>query len=355
MKAKNISDIFFSSSDVLSYNQTYNFVMSERSGGKSFDWKLRAINDYKKLGKQKVWVRREKVEFSEEFRTQFFVDIQYKFPEDNFEVKETEAGAIGLINGEPFIFFRALSLVLKHKSIPMPNVNFIVYDEFIINPNVGNYLKGEVFRLLELFHTIGRPTTQIVNGVEKLVDPKTRIVFLGNSISVVNPYFIQMSIKPNMQKEFTLFKDKKAVIQIWSGVEHKEYMRTTSLGQAIEGTDYGRYATENEFLLDRDVFISKKSSKARYLIGFRLNGNILGIWADYEQGLLYVNKQYDPNYKMIAITLDDHAPNMIAIQHYKRQHSYKVVRTAYENGLMRFDDHLTQQQFFEAFGYLSTR
>lgn len=343
--------MFIDLGQILSYNRTFNFVLSQRSGGKSFDAKYKSINRYKKDGRTTIWLRREKTELSKEFRSKFFQDIQFKYPLDEFTIKETEFGAVGYINGNEFILFIALSVALKHKSIPFQTVWWVVFDEFITNPSVQRYLSGEVFRFMEFWHTVARPYTVLnADGSETQIDPKTRAVFLGNSISIVNPYFIDFRVMPNKSKEFNVYD--KLIVWFWVGVKHAEFMKTTSLGKSIANTDYGDYATDNKFLLDNDAWIIDKPSTARYVCGFTIEGYRIGCWIDYKQGLIYVNNQYDPTNSMIVVTTQDHQPNLLMIQHFKRLHAYKQLKLAFEHGHIRFNNHLAKQAFYDSMGFV---
>lgn len=334
---------------VLSYNRTFNFVLSQRSGGKTFDAKYKSINRYKRDKRTTIWLRREKTEFSKEFIDKFFEDIRFKFPDDTFEIKTTDYGAEGFINGEAFIIFIALSVALKHKSIPFQTVWWLVFDEFITNPSVQRYLSGEVFRFLEFWHTVARPYTVLKpDGTEEQIDPKTRAVFLGNSISIVNPYFIEFKVMPDKYREFNVYE--KLIVWFWVGKAHADYMKTTTLGQSIAGTDYGDYATENKFLLDNDAWIIDKPAHSRYVCGFTIEGYKIGCWVDYKAGLIYVNNQYDPTNSMVVVTTQDHQPNLLMIQHFKRLHAYKQLKLAFEHGRIRFNNHLAKQAFYDCIG-----
>lgn len=335
----------------LSYNKTFTYVLGQRSGGKTFGAKVMSITKFKKLGKTTIWLRREKIELSSAFRKKFFEDVQYRYPDDTFEVKETEFGAVALINGVEFIYFVGLKTAIKHKSIPFHTVWWIVFDEFIVKPSVQRYLKDEVFIFMEYYHTVARPYTVLDDtGNETTNDPKTRCVFLGNSISIVNPYFIYFKMTPDKYREFNVYDN--VLVWFWQGKQHAEFMKSQSLGQAIEGTDYGDYATHNEFLLDNDLFIEHKSKDANYICGFTVGGYKIGCWIDYKKGLIYVNNQVDPTNMLVTVTTDDHQPNLLMIQHFKRMHSYKQIKLAFENGLIRYNNHLSKQALYDAMSYV---
>lgn len=346
-----MDNIFYNGSGILSYNKVFNFTIGARTGGKTFWWKNKAITDFLKRGTRKIWVRREKSELSKSFRDEFFSDIKYKYPDEVFEVKETEAGAVAFINGELFIWFVALSVATKHKSIPYVNVDFIVNDEFIVNPNITSYKRGEVFAFMELYHTVARPVSKLDEyGDTVLVDPKTRCVFLGNSVSIVNPYFSYFNLKVDRNKEFNVFDN--AVVEVYDNPKHREYMTKTSLGASIDGTEYGAYATHNEFLLDNDAWLAEKTNKSAYFIGFVVDNEYLGCWIDYDKGIIYVNNQVDKNYRMVAIYNSDHQPNILQFNLFKKGFHYKQMRIAFDSGAMRFNNHNTKNLMYDIMGMM---
>ena len=343
--------MFWTNNKILSYNKPFNFVIGQRAGGKTFDSKNLAIRTFKTTGQLSIFVRREKTEFNKKFKELFFSDILHLWEGCNFEIKNADTGATAYLNDEPFIHFIALSTYYKHKSIPFNNVKWIIYDEFIINTNAGQrYLKGEGFSFMELYHTVARPYERKINGIKKLIDPKTRCLFLGNSISIVNPLFNYFKIKPLKNKEFSVFDN--AVIQIWKGKKHREAMKKYSLNKSIDNMDYANYANDNEFYLDNDKFIEKKSNDSRYMCGFIVEGQFIGIWLSYKNSLIYINEQVDKNNLLIAIETQDQQPNILMIQYFKNTQYYRQIKLANENGLVRFSNHNVRYLFLTAMGYL---
>lgn len=357
--------MFWTNNKILSYNKTFNFVIGQRTGGKSYDSKNLAISHHLKYNIEIVWIRREKTELSKEFRMKFFSDVEHLYPENGFDIKMTESGATAYIfdkvknesgeieqlNRRPFIYFVALSVYHKHKSIPFNNVKWIIFDEFIINPRTGaRYLKGETFAFFEIYHSIARPYSRMVDGKTKMIDPKTRVLFLGNSISIVNPYFSYFNIKIDLDKEFNVFDN--GVVQIWDGTLHREYMETTSLGKSLEGTDYIEYAQENEFYLDNNNFVQHKTKNASYLFGFIVEGHKLGVWIDYREGLMFINKMFNGQGLVVAVDTSDHNPNLLMINYFKRTYRYKQLRTAFENGVVRYSDLNVMAYFYSIMGYM---
>ena len=165
--------MYYNYNRIRSYNAYWNFVISNRGGGKTYGFKEMCIKDFLKKGEQFIYVRRTKVELED--RQTFFDDIKEKFPDHELRVQ----GKTALIDGKVAGYFIALSTSRNKKSVPYPLVTKIGFDEFIIE-KIGSkgYLKDEVTTMLELCSTVTRKRDNV------------RVYFMGNNISIVNHYFI---------------------------------------------------------------------------------------------------------------------------------------------------------------------
>ena len=70
----------------------------------------------------------------------------------------------------------AISNAVVLKSSTFPLVDKIIFDEFIIDKGNITYLSNEVDKFLETYETIARMRN-------------VKVYFLGNAISIANPYF----------------------------------------------------------------------------------------------------------------------------------------------------------------------
>ena len=88
---------------------------------------------------------------------------------------------------------------------------------------------------------------------------------------------------------------------------YREVKKQSRFGQLIDGTEYGEYAIDNQFLRDSKAFIKKKTGASQFYFILLINGNYYGIWNDYNEGIMYVSKDYDPNCPVIfSLNPDDH-------------------------------------------------
>lgn len=327
--------MWYDKQQLLSHNKILNMVLSNRGGGKTFHFTGYAIDKYKRKKTQTVWVRRYQTEIDEMLTNgKFFDAVREYYPDDELKIE----GNLGYINGEVFIYFIALSTSRQLKSNNYPFVDLIVFDEFIIDKGRVTYLKSEVEVFLDLYETIARMRDNV------------RAVLLANSITIVNPYFLFWNIKPDTSKRFTV--QGQVCVELFTDADFIIKKKQTRFGQLVDGTRYGDYAIENKWLLDNETFIEDKSPHSEFMLGMKYNGIMYGFWVDYKQGLIYVNKQYDPSsYSLYCLTKDDHEANLLLIKSLSESKRVQRIVFAFRNGLLRFSDMQVKNQFYEYIGF----
>lgn len=327
--------MWWSRSALLSHNCLLNMVLSNRGGGKTYDCTKWSIDDYKRRKAQTVWVRRYQTEIDEMLLNgKFFDAVRECYPDDELTID----GNTGLINGEVFVYFIALSTSRQLKSNNYPFVNKIIFDEFIIDKGRISYLKSEVEVFLDLFETVARTRDNV------------RAVLLANSVTIVNPYFLFWNIKPNVHKRFTV--KGQVCVELFTDADFVEMKKKTKFGQLIKGTRYSDYAIDNKYLLDNEMFVEEKPPHAEFSLALKYNGIVYGFWSDFRQGLIYVNRQYDPSsYFQYALTREDHEANLLLIKSLNESKRIKRIVYAFQNGLLRFSDMQVKNQCYEIFGY----
>jgi hypothetical protein len=327
--------IWYDKSEMLSYNKLFNFVLGPRGDGKSYDMKKWVIKDFKKTGAEAIIVRRYKEELHK-FEKNYFNDIWHEFPNDELK---TEGGKI-LINGKIAGYFVPLSTSTKERSVAYPNVNKIIFEEFVIDKGAVRYLPGgkEVDTFLDFYETVARMRDNV------------RAVFVANSISVINPYFLFWNIKIDPKKRFTV-KDH-VVVELIKNNAYTRAKQDTRFGQMMKDTHWGKYAFEGEFLRDDSTFVEKKTPESKFAYGVKYNGCVYGFWYDFKAGLVFVSKQFDPSHPAIfSLTKDDHEPNLMLIQSLRDSRQMKKMVEAFQLGFMRFEDMQVKNQFFEYVRY----
>ena len=329
--------MWYDRSLLLSHNKLFNFVLGNRGGGKSFDFKFWSISDFKKTGAQFIWVRRYKSELKT--MGSFFDDIIVKFPDDEFQLKGDKFQIKSkedkwLTMG----YLIPLSTSAQKKSIPFPLVNKIIFDEFLIDKGMFHYLKNEVEVFLDLFETVARLRDNV------------RAVFVANAISSVNPYFLYWKLKPNPKKRFS--SNEHIIIEFFKDQDFIDAKNQTRFGKVVMGTKYGEFSVENAFLRENEIFIGKKTPEAEFMMAIKYQGQTHGYWVDYKEGYIYVNNQFDPSsYSIYALTKADHEPNMLLIKSLAQCKPLEKVIYCFNNGLLKFHDQQIKATFFDYIAY----
>lgn len=326
-------------SGLLSHNRIMNMVLSNRGGGKTFNCTRWAIDDFKKTGRQTVWVRRYQTEIDAMLaKDKFFDAVRSFYPQDELKIVTEDKLSFGLVNGEVCFHFVALSTSRQLKSNNYPLVNKIIYDEFIIDKGRITYLKNEVEVFLDLYETIARTRDNV------------RAVLLANAVTIVNPYFLFWNIKPNPNKRFTV--KGQVCVELFTDADFVAKKKESRFGQLVSGTRYANYAIDNQWLLDNETFIETKSPKAEFMLGMKYQGIMYGFWVDYDQNRIYVNRQYDPSsYSLYCLTKDDHEANLLLIKSLGDSKRVQRIVFAFRNGLLRFEDMQVKNQFYEFIGF----
>lgn len=272
----------------LSYDKLVNFLDGGRGIGKTMSALIWAINSFLTKGKQFIYVRRYKTEISA-CAKKFFDDIIYYgyFEGNSFSVNKN----IAYINDEIAGYLVPLSTSSTLKSVPFPNVDKIIFDEYqITNGGTYRYLKDEVRVFLEFVETVGRTR-----------DP--RIIFLGNSFSDANPYYTYFNILPNPENEYNVYGDI-LVQKIRDSVSINE-RSNTRFGKLITGTRYGDYNLNNKNLDDYSGRIGNPPSQAKFCFSFKDEMGTISVWRDYSSGWFYAtNAKAFPNSFQSCYTVD---------------------------------------------------
>ena len=281
---------WYSPNRLLSHNAFINFVMSPRGNGKSYSAKKLIIKNYLKNGSQAVYTRRTKVEI-DEVKDTYWNDIREEYPDLDFKIE----GYIGYINGDEVVHFIPLSTSTNKKSASYPEVKWIIFDEYIITKTTYNrYLKNEMTLLLDLIETVGR-------------DRNIRVLIMANSVSFVNPLFSFFDIVPKEGQRFSKYKDGLICVEQFTSHVFMEEKKKTPFGRLIEGTNYSKYAIENEVLEDTNDFIKEREgAKYKFLACFKYEDFKIGVWENLENNELFCDERIDEdNINKFAMILEE--------------------------------------------------
>lgn len=334
MEKEELKDVWWTPSKILSRNAMLNFILGPRGCGKSYGAKKFVTNRFITRGEQFVYIRRFKTELANALykgKTPIFFDQIASEFEDH---KLTNTKDSFIIDDKVAGWAIPLSTASIQKSATFEGVKTIIFDEFIIDKGSLHYLNNEVEAMLDLIETIAR-----------LRD--VRVLFLANSISIINPYFVYWNLTLPYKSNFKMFKNGAICVEYIENLKYSAIKKKTKFGQVVEGTNYGDYAIDNKFLRDNKFFIEKKKGNAKYFFTLLLGDKKLGVWQAYDECKMYISNDFDPNFKYIfAIKNDSHNNDTVLTN--PRQNPYlKIILSYYREGSLYFESSMIKGIFLD--------
>jgi hypothetical protein len=320
--------MYYNYNDLFSRNALFNFIIGERGVGKTYGILKKVVKDFIKDGRQFIYLRRYKTELKY-FNTILEPHIYNgEFGENEITIKGNKVYVNDKIAGYGYAISNAVTL----KSSTFPNVSTIIFDEFIIDKGNIIYLNDEVTKFLEVYETIARMRD-------------VKVYFLGNAISLYNPYFEYFNLSIPYNSQFKMYKDGLILVNYIKNEEYREYKKKTKFGKIVNNTNYGKYAIDNEMLRDNDkTFVEKKTGNCTIYCNILLNGYTLGVWCNKESNKVYISYDYDKQCKNIfAFTNTDHNE----LSRYQNIYNSPIGKLFdwYRIGIVRFDDNKIKYLF----------
>ena len=296
--------IFYNPEKILSYNALLNIIIGERGVGKTYSFKTFAVKRFLNKGKQFAYIRRYDTDLEASVGNttdnKFFEQIRKEFPNSEFKISKSKKVRKLFIDGKICGYALPLSAADSLKSSSYENVDIIIYDEFQLKEgSTQHYLRNEPEIILDLIETIGR-----------LRD--IRVFCLGNAISSTSPLMYYFDVSLPYNTNIKLFKDGTIAIEYIKNEKYREVKKASRFGKLIDGTKYGKYAIDNEFLTDSKAFIHKKDKNAKFYFILYVNGKQYGVWRDFKNQVIYISNDIDPNCPIkFAINESDHNESTI--------------------------------------------
>lgn len=316
----------------LSYNCLFNFIVGQRGVGKTFGslaWAVEQHKRFKERGErwEFLYVRRYETELKKltiQRGGRLFNAVQpERFPNDELKAESNTL----YCNGDVCGYAQPLSTASILKSDAFPYVKAIIFDEFIIGgKGAYHYLPDEITKFLDLYETVarGRDVT---------------VLFLSNAVTVTNPYFDFWHLDRPHDGDIQRFgKTKQILVQFTANPALADKRKRSRFGQIVEGTEYAEYAYDNEWLLDNNDFIEKKTQRAEYFVTLRYNDTWIGVWFDPLQWVYYISLNVNQECpKKYSVTTDDHKPNVLLVKQAKKLSFMRALIDAYNSGAVRYE------------------
>lgn len=327
--------------NILTYNAIFNFSIGARGKGKTFGSLRHCIKHFIKKRRLFIYMRRYETNFSK--KEKMLSAVSHKFP--NYEMRVEgmrmlirEAGNTDS-KWEIMGYLVPLSTGVNDKSIPFDDVDYIIYDEFIISKGAQHYIKNEVEVFIDYYNTVDR------------LNDRVRVFFLANAVSIVNPYFIYFNLTPRKGQQIKTYRNGYIALEIVESSGYAAEADKTRFGKMIKNTAYYDYAIGNEFNDDNDVFISKRSQTSIFHSAYKFDDQFFSVWLDVEAGNGYISPKIPKNCKIFSLTKNDMQPNLVMYDRSSKM--LKGVNNLFNQSSLYFENVVCRDLFYQVSEYLN--
>jgi len=332
---------YYNYSRILGYNGTYNFLVGGRGLGKTFGAKKKVFRDAIKKGHEFIYLRRYKQELATA-RNTFFADIAEMFPAQDFRINGSVAQWADAATRDEkkrewhtMGYFISLSTAQNQKSVAFPKVRTIIFDEFIIERGAVHYLPNEAMIFNNFYSTVDR------------YQDKTKVFFLANSVSMMNPHFLEYEIRPDEGKEFLVKADGFIVCHFPDSEEFTNSVYETKFGKFIKGTEYADYAVGNTFEDNNENMLRLKDSRSHYRFTIETKNGSFSVWYNMHNDEYFIQEKLPKSqivYTLVSEKMDTHKMLMTFTDK-----PLARLRTSFRAGSVWFDTPKTRNTFAEIF------
>lgn len=342
---------------LMSFNGVYNFCVGGRGLGKTFGAKQmgmkrgvksmsQALDDIEEIlarGGQFVYLRRYETELKEA-RPSFLADIQHRFPNQDWRVegKYIQFAPIATRDDKKRRwhvagYFIALSRAQHVKSVSFPLVSLIIYDEFILEKTNVQYLPNEATLFNNFYNTVDRS------------QDKTRVLFLANSVSIDNPFFLAYDIRPVNGEEWIIKADGFIVVHLPKAEEYAASVGQTRFGKFItqHAPEYAEYAMGNVFHDNNAFMVALKESGAEYMFSLRTVKGEFSVWYEAFDGVYYCQQKL-PKQQIKYVNDPSLMTDETMLMDYTDKQG-QALRFAFKANMMKFDSPQTRNAFVQIF------
>lgn len=287
---------YFDANFILEKNAIFNIVLSDRSDGKTFNCKSRALENYEKDKSVSIYMRRYKSEITPKLYESFFDEVlniekysrfkswEFKGSKNGIQVRKNKYDKWDWI-----VYLVPLTMTgkLKSQMSEIHRIKEIDFDEYM--PLDGKFIKDEITLILEFWKSIDRDREMV------------QMLILGNKISPFNPLFDYFDINLRIENDkVRLYKNGSLAVQIYSNKEHRLARQKGKFRSLVSDTPYEDYDCGgilnalNLQIRSRDGLDYMCSFKTERGSGSIWYGNGIMVISEYtrEDGYVLVDKIY---------------------------------------------------------------
>ena len=319
-------------------------VTSNRTAGKTTFWHRYLFNRFLKHGEKFGLIYRYK-EMLSNLDGKYFKDIgPLFFPDWVVKAKKDSSGAYvelfackkdEIDNPDAWKscgYGLAINTADKVKNYAhfFSDVSTLYFDEF--QAEFAGYVPNEANKLDNLHTSIARGQGQQARRVP--------LIMSGNTVSIINPYFILYDIPNRIQSNTKFLKGDKFVLECNFNESASKAVEENSLFPSR----YNQYQSKGVYCLDSTAFIQKKKGQNRYLYTILMHNNSYAVRL-YEDGIIFIDKRIDKTSAVtIAGDVESHNIGSLLDQRYFIK---KDLLNYFNRGLIRFYDVQTKTDILE--------
>ena len=341
----------------LSYDADVTMVVGSRGIGKTYGLRLQFIRDFLKDGSRFCELVRHKNELADFSSTYFNRIIENdEFPGYVFRSDSRHAyigrKTKGKVKWELCGYFGALTMAQQMKKWTFSKVKRILLDEAIIDKRLDRYhryLSNEFGILANIVDSVSRERAETEHS------KRTRVYLLGNSVDLLNPYFIAYSINRIPINGYSWHKGKTMLLHYVKDISYsKAKIEGTVSGRMIKDTADELIAAANEFVIGSSDYVFEKPKWAKFYFGVVYLNERFGIWIDSREGYYYVTQKIPKNaHPIYALTASDNRVNYIAAR--KAENVLKGFVEMYYMGIVRYETIVIKDKFIEVLNLFGVR
>lgn len=229
---------------------------------------------------------------------------------------------------------------LKKYSHLLSDVKRLIFDEFQSETN--HYCANEVEKLISIHTSLARG-----QGEQSKYLP---IYMLGNPVSILNPYYVQLGISTRLKSDTKFLKGDGFVMEQGYVESASIAQRESAFNRAFSNNKYVAYASESVYLNDNQAFIEKPNGKSRYLATLKYKFKEYAVREFADEGIIYCDDKPDKSYPTkLAITTADHNINYVMLK--KNDLFLSNLRYYFERGCFRFKDLTCKEVILKSLSY----
>ena len=245
------------------------------------------------------------------------------------------------------MYFAALSKFQIEKRRTFSHVGDFVFDEFIIDAKdrFHHYLPDEFSILANLMDSISREQP----GDET----QHRLYMMANACDLSCPHMRALGINKLPEYGYSFHRGKMVLlhyVEPWDAAERKA---ETLVGRMLEGSDESKMVFDNLFDTSNADEIAKRPHNAKYAFGFIFKKMQFSIWADYSNGLFYVDDGIPRGSKAFALTRKDSSLDYNAIR--QNDDLLKLLSNLFYAGMLRYTGFAVRESLHDVLAWLGIR